>query len=249
MTATVRTRTLGFNTRVASDDVPWSRVRTFGLPCTQNEISASGSRGSNQAPVGSCTTPARTSSVTRAAARQAPRSLDSRTRSPVVIPRGAASAGWTRPTSRPWILCARECAPKSSCECSRVAGWFATSQSGCRESGSSVGGSQTGWPGASAYPNAPIVAEASSIRPDGVGSGWASGSARKAPMIPPESATCGSSSSPAARNSSNDGAGSPRSANPLRVGSYSHSSQARASRPSVNAAPTPSRSASPVKIA
>src|SRR5258708_37738430 len=60
----------------ASDEVPTSRVSTFGLPCTHSALSSSGSCGSYQAPVGSCTTPPRASSVTFAAPRQAPRSLN-----------------------------------------------------------------------------------------------------------------------------------------------------------------------------
>ena len=40
----------------ASAEVPASRVSTFGLPCTHSERSSSGSSGSYQAPVASCTT-------------------------------------------------------------------------------------------------------------------------------------------------------------------------------------------------
>ncbi len=40
--------------------------------------------------------------------------------------------------------------PKSSWLCSRVAGWLAISRRLCRASGTSRGGSQTGWPGQSA---------------------------------------------------------------------------------------------------
>ena len=46
-----------------------------------------------------------TSSVTAAAARQAPRSLNRRTMSPLAMPRWAASAGLRRTASRPAILC------------------------------------------------------------------------------------------------------------------------------------------------
>src|SRR6185312_15677510 len=41
----------------ASREVPMSRVSTFGLPWTQNGVSAAGSCGSYQAPVASWTTP------------------------------------------------------------------------------------------------------------------------------------------------------------------------------------------------
>ena len=65
------------------------------------------STGSNQAPVDSCTTPGRTSSVTTAPARQAPRSLKTRTTSPSAMPRRVASSGWMRIGSRPCTLLAR----------------------------------------------------------------------------------------------------------------------------------------------
>src|SRR5438309_1703740 len=63
----------------ASFEVPRSKVRTFGLPCTHIVLGSAGSRGSYQAPVESCTTRGRTAGVTTAPARQLPRSLKTRT--------------------------------------------------------------------------------------------------------------------------------------------------------------------------
>src|SRR5262245_26815667 len=58
----------------ARRDDPRSAVRTFGLPCTHSEFGAAGSSGSYQAPVDRLTTRGRTSVVTIAPARHAPRS-------------------------------------------------------------------------------------------------------------------------------------------------------------------------------
>src|SRR5208282_2549857 len=55
----------------ARREVPASRVRTFGLPCTQSGFSAAGSSGSYQAPVDSWTTPGRSVSLSTAPARHA----------------------------------------------------------------------------------------------------------------------------------------------------------------------------------
>ena len=88
----------------ASRDVPTSRVSTFGLPWTQSGCAAAPRSGSYQAPVDNCSTPGMTSSVTAAAARHAPRSLNRRTMSPSAIPRCAASIGLRRTTSRPAIF-------------------------------------------------------------------------------------------------------------------------------------------------
>jgi hypothetical protein len=64
---------------LGQDEVPTSRVSTFGLPWTQSGMSSSGSIGSYQAPVGSWITPgADAVGEAHAAARQAPRSLNSR---------------------------------------------------------------------------------------------------------------------------------------------------------------------------
>lgn len=68
------------------------------------DFSAVGSFGSNQAPVASCITPFRTSSLTTAAARQLPRALNSLTMSPSEMLRSAASTGLMRTGSRPLIF-------------------------------------------------------------------------------------------------------------------------------------------------
>ena len=89
--------------------MPWdsaelgrSAVSTFGLPWRQKDGSAGS--GSYQAPVESCTTPGRTSSVSVMPARQLPRSLNRRTTDWSVMPRAAASAGFIAAGSRPAIL-------------------------------------------------------------------------------------------------------------------------------------------------
>ncbi|SKU38843.1 Uncharacterised protein [Mycobacteroides abscessus subsp. abscessus] len=106
----------------ASDEVPESSVSTFGLPWAQAEFGSAGSIGSNHAPVDSCTTWRRRPSSRTAPARQAPRSLNTRTTSPSAIPRVAASCGCIRRGSRPrtfdpWLV-----PPKSSWLCSLVRG-------------------------------------------------------------------------------------------------------------------------------
>src|SRR5439155_16023855 len=110
----------------ASFDVPRSNVSTLGLPWTHIASGSAGSSGSYQAPVESCTTRGRIVSVTTAPARQLPRSLNTRTTSPVSMPRAAASSGWMRIGSRPrtfddWLK-----PPTSSWLCRRVVGLFAT---------------------------------------------------------------------------------------------------------------------------
>jgi hypothetical protein len=89
--------------------VPWesaelgrSAVSTFGLPWRQKD--GSPGSGSYQAPVDSCTTPGRTSSVSATPARQLPRSLKMRTHERSLMPRAAASSGCIATGSRPQIL-------------------------------------------------------------------------------------------------------------------------------------------------
>ncbi|CPA95720.1 Uncharacterised protein [Mycobacterium tuberculosis] len=77
----------------ASDDVPESLLSALGLPCTHIESGSRGSAGSNHAPVDSCTTLGRSPSSITTPARQAPRSLNTRTMSPSVSSRAAASSG------------------------------------------------------------------------------------------------------------------------------------------------------------
>ena len=84
-----------------------------------------GSTGSNHAPVERLTTCGRTSSVTTAPARHAPRSLNTRTTSPSAMPRAAASSGWMRIGSRPATFDAWLCRP-------RRAGRAAASPAGSR---------------------------------------------------------------------------------------------------------------------
>src|SRR5690606_24612775 len=126
----------------------WSAVSTLGLPCTHSTPPgwlASGS-GSNQAPVGSTAMPGGTSGSMRAPARQAPRSLCTRTASPSRMPRVAASSGLIRTGSRPLTLFRWLSRPTSPWLCSRVAGWLAMSSSGQREGGGAI---HTGCPGMS----------------------------------------------------------------------------------------------------
>jgi len=85
-------------------EVPLSGVSMFGLPCLQRLPGWPGASGSNQAPVGSCMTPGRMVSLMMAALRHAPRSLNRRTISPLLMLRAAASSGWSVTGSRPWIL-------------------------------------------------------------------------------------------------------------------------------------------------
>src|SRR5262249_31562359 len=86
----------------ASRDVPRPKVRTFGLPWTHIAPGSVGSRGSYQAPVESWTTPGRTAWLTIAPAKQLPRSLKTRTTSPLFTPRAAASAGCSRLAPAPF---------------------------------------------------------------------------------------------------------------------------------------------------
>jgi predicted ATPase/DNA-binding NarL/FixJ family response regulator len=244
------------STRVNCPAHPWlsveegtSAVSTLGFPCRQN-VGSAGS-GSYQAPVDNCATPGRTASSTASPARQAPRSLKIRTRSPSFSPRAEASPGFIRTGSRPAILTDWLCAPTSSWLCSRDFGWLATS---CRlnrparaDPSHSSGSSQTGCPGQSGYWYPSIVAEKISIFPVGVVSGCFSGSARKSANATCCSLTTGSSSPSPAQNSSNPGTGS--SASESLHSSYRCRSHSIAVRPSVNSLPVPSRSARSEKIA
>ncbi len=198
--------------------------------------------------MGSRSTPGRTRSVRTAPARQAPRSLKIRTRSPPVTPRSAASAGCSSTASRPATFEARLSAPVSSWLCSRVAGWLAISSSGCRSASGppsrSCGSSQLGWPGQSGRSIAAMVADASSIRPLGVASGNRSGSARKSANRVRSAGPCGNCHSPAVQNSSNGGGCAVAEAvNSSAHSAYRCSSHWRGVRPSVKRPPKPSRSA------
>ncbi len=59
----------------ARRDVPTSRVRTLGLPCTSSAPISPGGSGSYHAPVGNSMTPGRIASESSMPARHAPRSL------------------------------------------------------------------------------------------------------------------------------------------------------------------------------
>ena len=91
---------------------------------------------------------ARTSRETSAPARHAPRSLKTRTISPVRMPRLSASSVFSVIFSRPDTLAAPECAEGSSWLCKRLVGCMVTRCSGQRAALSapshSTGGSQLG---------------------------------------------------------------------------------------------------------
>ena len=158
---------------------------------------------------------------TTAAARHAPRSLWRRTTSPSPMPRAAASSGWMRTGSRSLIFEFWLFAPKSNWLCRRVAGWLAMRCNGkpASDPTPSAGGSQTGCPGQSSYPNPAIVADAISILPLGVDNGAVLGSRRNLPTIPPSEGRVGNASSPNSQNASKSGASAPRSSSARRVGS------------------------------
>ena len=84
-----------------------SAGRRCGLPCLHMVPGSPRTPGSNHAPVESWMTPGRMSSLSTAVARQAPRSLNTRTASPAATPRAAASAGCVATGSRPSSFPAR----------------------------------------------------------------------------------------------------------------------------------------------
>src|SRR5262245_10285302 len=136
----------------ASGEVPMSSVSTLGLPWRSGAPAASD--GSNHAPVAITTTPGITPSSMRAPARQAPRSLNTRTTSPSRMPRRAASCGLMRIVSPSLTLLPRDTGPGSIWLCRRLAGWCVTRWIGQRRAlalpSHSAGGSQVGWGGQSA---------------------------------------------------------------------------------------------------
>jgi hypothetical protein len=103
----------------AIDDVPRSCVSTFGLPLLHIPP---GSIGSHHAPVGSWTTPSIRSCRIATAARHAPRSLNTRTRSPGSRSRAVASSGVIPSCSLPSTFASMLVSPWSHYECSRVFG-------------------------------------------------------------------------------------------------------------------------------
>src|SRR5258706_1726331 len=113
-----------------SFELPPSLVTRLGLPCLSSVPGRPGSSGSYHAPVAICTTPGRRWSTIRTPARNAPRSLNTRTTSPSVRPRAAASARVISSGSRPATLAARLSRAGSSWLCSRTTGWLDSRCSG-----------------------------------------------------------------------------------------------------------------------
>ena len=190
-------------------------------------------------------------SVSGRAARQAPRSLNSRMMSPSSMPRAAASLGCMRATSRPRCL-ASGCGRRNRAGCAAASRLVGDElQRGVRRVGARrPAASQVGWPGQSASPKPAMVSEKISILPLGVGSGLRLGivaeRAQRAAVVRPAAADSHSPAPRIRRSSARQALGRQRLRGSARRDARSH---CRDVRPSVKASRAPSRSARPAKIA